>query len=109
MKGSVYNNQQLAGFLEKKPDGAFVFTYDDQYLKDPDLPSISLTLPKSRRQFTSDRLFPFFYGLLAEGINKEIQCTVLKIDEDDAFTRLLRTAYQETIGAITIKEVKDEV
>lgn len=34
----------------------------------------------------------FFFGLLSEGINKDIQCRLLKIDEDDDFTRLIQTA-----------------
>jgi serine/threonine-protein kinase HipA len=51
-------------------------------------------------------LFPFFYGLLSEGTNKEIQSKLLKIDENDDFTRLIKTAENDTIGAITIKEIR---
>jgi hypothetical protein len=43
--------------------------------------------------------------LLAEGENKLLQCRLLKIDEYDHFTRLLRTCATETIGGITVKEV----
>jgi HipA-like protein len=50
-------------------------------------------------------MFPFFSGLLAEGLNKQIQCRMLKIDEQDDFTRLIKTATTETIGAITLKQV----
>ena len=46
-----------------------------------------------------------FFGLLAEGDDKALQCRVLKIDEDDHFTRLLRTCAAETIGGVTVKEV----
>jgi serine/threonine-protein kinase HipA len=48
-------------------------------------------------------LFAFFQGLLAEGINKDIQCRLLKIDENDDFLRLLQTAGNDTIGAVTVK------
>jgi serine/threonine-protein kinase HipA len=51
------------------------------------------------------QLFPFFYGILSEGVNKDIQCRLLKIDEQDDFTRLLETAGEDTIGAITIKKI----
>ncbi|MBS4043355.1 MAG: HipA N-terminal domain-containing protein [Chitinophagaceae bacterium] len=106
MKAAVYNNEILAGILEKTSSGSYSFTYDDQYLQNSAYPSISLTLPKSEKSFSATNLFPFFYGLLAEGVNKTIQCGLLKIDEKDDFTRLLKTATNETIGAITIKEIE---
>ena len=96
----------LAGRLEETPDG-FRFAYDADYLADPDAPSISLTLPKRREPYTSSTLFPFFYGLLAEGVQKEIQCRQLRIDEADPFGRLLRTAGSDTIGAVTVAEEKE--
>ncbi len=104
---AVYYNQILAGILEKKEGPVYSFTYDPAYLTDQTLPAISLTLPKSNSSYEQSVLFSFFMGLLSEGINKEIQCRLLKIDEDDDFTRLLRTAGEDTIGAITIKEVKE--
>ena len=104
MKGAVYNNSILAGILEKDEFGKYIFIYDDLYLKEDENPPISLTLPKTNKRYQSDSLFPFFYGLLSEGVNKDIQCRLLKIDENDDFTRLLQTANDDTIGAITIKK-----
>ncbi|MBW6488067.1 HipA N-terminal domain-containing protein [Sulfurimonas sp.] len=49
-------------------------------------------------------LFPFFFNLLSEGNLKSMQCRELKIDEDDNFTRLLKTTQENTIGAITVEE-----
>ena len=63
---------------------------------------------KSEKEFYSDILFPFFYGLLAEGEEKVLQCRTLKIDENDHFTRLLKTADENTIGAITVRGIEDE-
>lgn len=103
MKGAVYNNEILAGYLEKTLIGEYVFTYTNAYYKDKEQPAISLTLPKNQQQYQSSQLFPFFHGLLSEGVNKDIQCSALKIDEKDAFTRLLKTTQADTIGAITIK------
>jgi HipA-like protein len=102
-KALVYNNDVLAGILEKRAPNDYRFSYDETYLSDPGLPSISLTLPKSEKEHMSSMLFSFFSGLLAEGINKEIQCRLLKIDENDDFTRLLKTAQDDSIGAITVK------
>lgn len=102
-KGGVYLNSRLAGMLEKTGEGEYIFRYDDAYLKDQQAPSISLTLPKTAPVHVAEELFPFFQGLLAEGVNKEIQCRLLRIDEKDDFTRLLRTAGEDTIGAVTVK------
>jgi HipA-like protein len=62
-------------------------------------------LPKTQQTWQSPVLFAFFAGLLAEGINKDIQCRLLRIDEEDDFTRLLKTAGGDTIGSITVKEI----
>lgn len=103
MKGLVYNNGELAGVLEKRGNNDYRFRYTDEYYYAQSKPSISLSLTKKQQEYRSDHLFAFFYGMLAEGALKEIQCSSLKIDEDDDFTRLLETAQKETIGAITIK------
>ncbi len=104
MKGIVYMNKIRAGTLEQLPGPTFRFTYDDSYLSDPSLPPVSITLPKSQKEFTAPVLFPFFSGLLSEGINKDLQCRLLHLDEDDEFRRLLKTAGNDTIGAVTIVE-----
>lgn len=105
-KAMVYNNNIPAGILEKKAPDDYCFVYNDEYFADPSLPPISLTLPKNKKEHQSPVLFSFFAGLLAEGINKDIQCRLLKIDEEDDFTRLIKTAGDDTIGAITVKEIK---
>lgn len=107
MKGGVFYNGLLAGYLEKDDDRGYLFRYDNDYFNDPSLPSISLTLPKTKQVYHSDRMFSFFYGLLSEGINKDIQCRLLKIDENDDFTRLLQTAGDDTIGAVTVKAIEE--
>ncbi|MDJ1471852.1 HipA N-terminal domain-containing protein [Cytophagaceae bacterium DM2B3-1] len=107
IQAGVYINDQLAGILEKVSDRHYIFRYDLQYFNDPDCLSISLSLPKDKQEYNSTTLFPFFYGLLSEGINKQTQCRLLHIDENDHFGLLLRTAHTNTIGAITVKEIKD--
>lgn len=108
-KAGIYYNDQLAGWLTKNGATDYSFQYNKDYWSDPAMPAISLTLPKTNREYHSNQLFSFFSGLLSEGINKDIQCRLLKIDENDDFTRLLKTATEDTIGAITIKEIKDEM
>jgi serine/threonine-protein kinase HipA len=101
----VYNNGILAGLLEKTAQGEYVFAYDDEYISNPQTSAISLTLPKSAQAYRSSHLFPFFFGILSEGVNKQTQCRLLKIDENDHFSLLLKTASIDTIGSITIKDV----
>ena len=102
MKAAVYNNKVMAGTLEKTKEG-YSYTYADEYFNDVQSPAISLSFPKNQKEYFSKYMFPFFSGLLSEGVNKQIQCRTLRIDEKDDFTRLIRTANTETIGAITIK------
>jgi serine/threonine-protein kinase HipA len=104
--GYVYFNDKLAGKLEKSIEG-YKFTYDNNYLLDKSQPSISISFPKSKNEFKSKDLFSFFFGLLAEGVNKDMQCKTLKIDENDHFTRLLKTAGSNTIGAVTIRGIDE--
>jgi len=109
MKGLVYNNKELAGYLEKDTDGHYLFRYEDEYFANETKPPISLSLPKNRKEHRSEKLFAFFFGLLSEGVNKDIQCRAYKIDEKDHFKRLLLTAGDDTIGAITIKPEDDDL
>lgn len=112
---NVYHNGQLAGTLiqhnPKSPTGRtgrYEFRYDDAWFANDKLPAISLTLPKTQQIYRADYLFPFFFNMLSEGVNKKLQCRQLKIDENDYFGLLLATATQDTIGAVTIKPVKNK-
>jgi serine/threonine-protein kinase HipA len=100
----VYNNDQLAGTLIQE-EKEYVFRYNDLYYNDSDKPSISLTLPKTKQEYRSEILFPFFFNMLAEGVNRELQSRRFRIDESDYFGLLLATAQYDTIGAITLEEI----
>lgn len=106
-KAAVYNNETLAGYLEKTKEGEYLFQYAEEYLANAETSAISLTLPKSKEIYRSKVLFPFFFGLLSEGVNKLTQCRLLKIDEEDHFSLLMKTAKIDTIGAITVKELSE--
>jgi len=103
-RANVFCRGILAGVLSKNNAG-YRFQYLPEYLSNSECPAISLSFPKQETAFESAVLFPFFFGLLAEGENKALQCRILKIDEDDHFTRLLKTCETETIGGVTIQEV----
>lgn len=104
--GIVYCAGRLAGRIEKTASG-YRFTYDPAYLADPASRPVSATLPKRIESYSSTTLFPFFFGLLAEGSLKEVQCRTLKLDENDPFGRLLKTAAVDTIGDVTVVEEQE--
>jgi len=99
----VYRNQNLAGILTETNQRNFVFTYTNVYFNDIQKPAISLTLPKTQQEYHSNLLFPFFFNMLSEGVNKKIQSLQLKIDENDYFGLLMATSQFDTIGAVSIK------
>lgn len=101
----VYRNGVLAGILSEENRNSFVFRYDEHYFNDTTKPAISLTLPKSKMEYTSQYLFPFFFNMLSEGVNRKLQSIQLKIDEEDNFGLLMATAQCDTIGAITVKPI----
>lgn len=101
--GKVFCGGYFAGRIDELPDG-YRFTYDVEYLASAETHDISLTLPKRSEPFRSAVLFPFFFGMLAEGILKDTQCRKLKLDENDHFGRLLKTAHSDTIGDVTVVE-----
>lgn len=102
-KADIYRNGLLAGNLTEEDRTSYIFRYDDKYFNDSSCPAISLTLPKSQQEYHSGYLFPFFYNMLSEGVNKKLQSIQLKIDEEDSFGFLLATAQYDTIGAVTVK------
>ena len=102
---NVYINKELAGILTHENE--YTFRYQDLYYSDPNKPAISLTLSKSKQEYTSPILFPFFFNMLAEGVNRQLQSRRYRIDETDYFGLLLATAQYDTIGAITLKGIKE--
>jgi HipA-like protein len=102
-QAAVYRNHELAGYLTEESRQHYIFRYDDNWLADARKPAISLTLPKRQTPYESDQLFPFFANLLSEGVNRHLQSSQLRIDENDSFGLLLATARYDTIGAITLR------
>jgi len=108
MKARVFNNNRLAGELEKLANGHYIFTYDDLYFNDSAALPISLTLPKSTKKHSSTVLFPFFFNMLAEGVNLDLQCRQHQIDPEDYFSLLTSTSSLDTIGSIRIEGIRED-
>lgn len=101
----IYRNGILAGLLIEENRKHYIFRYDEKYFMDENKPAISLTLPKTQKEYSSEFMFPFFFNLLSEGVNRKLQSVQLKIDEDDNFGLLAATAQYDTIGAVTVKPI----
>ncbi len=102
--GKVLVNGVSAGRIERLENGGYRFGYFLEYLARSGARPVSLTLPVSAVPYESGTLFPFFSGLLAEGNLKELQCRLYRMDPADDFTRLLKTASCDVIGAVTVEE-----
>ena len=107
-KGKVYRNGTAIGTLMLDDEGQYTFAYSYGYLQSVNALAISVNFPLQEETFISDELFPFFFNMLSEGSTKKLQCRTLRIDEDDHFTRLLKTTGSNTIGSITIKEMSKD-
>jgi serine/threonine-protein kinase HipA len=103
-QATIYNNDEVAGTLIETDERNYEFNYSDDYFNNKLKPAISLNLPKIKQHHKSEVLFPFFFNMISEGENKKLQSMVLKIDENDDFGFLLKTANDETIGAIRVVE-----
>ena len=106
--GNVFKNKKLAGTLTEVSKEEYVFRYEDAYFADPSLPAISLTLPKSQKEYRSNHMFSFFFNMLSEGENRDLQIQHLKLNENDDFGLLLATAQYDTIGAVTLQPEEEQ-
>ncbi len=101
----IYRDGLLAGTMTEESRGRYLFTYNEVYYDDATCPAVSLTLPKTQKEYRSEYLFPVFFNMLSEGVNRKLQSTQLHIDEQDHFGLLMATAQYDTIGALTVKPV----
>jgi len=101
----ILRNTQEVGVLTKLDDATYTFQYSQTYLDDSQARNISVNFPLQSEEFKSEYLFAFFFNMLSEGNVKKAQCRNMKIDEDDSFTRLLKTAKDDVIGSITVEEI----
>ncbi len=101
----IYRNGIFAGILTEENRQHYIFKYDEKYFNDTGKAAISLTLSKSQKEYSSQFLFPVFFNMLSEGVNRKVQSIQLKIDEEDNVGLLAATAQCDTIGAITVKPI----
>lgn len=98
----VYFQDLLAGFLTDFDDH-YEFQYTLDFIKNGH--PISVNLPLQKEAFESKTLFPFFDGLIIEGWLLNVAKENWKLNSNDRMSLLLLLG-QDTIGAVSVKEVK---
>jgi serine/threonine-protein kinase HipA len=107
-KAGILFKDREAGVLTQHDDGSFTFRYHDSWMEDQSKPAICLTLPKTKQEYQSLFLFPFFYNMLPEGSNKQVVCKHNRIDDNDYFGLLMTTAKTDSIGAVRVIKIESE-
>ena len=97
----VFVHDKEAGILQETDAGEYVFTYFKDYQDEP----VCLAMPVRKAPYCSNNLFPYFFNMLSEGSNRQVQSMLLHIDENDDFGIMLATARYDTIGAVTIQPI----
>ena len=105
-KGIVYLYDVKAGIVSEDSDGIFRFEYDKEYASGTDALPVSNTMPITDSIYESDRLFPFFDGLIPEGWLLGIAQESWKLNPRDRMGLLL-SCCRKCIGAVSVEEVKD--
>src|SRR5690554_8127689 len=105
-QAKIYFQDCLAGYLVEG-DSGYSFSYDKEYLENPNPKPISLTLPISDRMYQSNVLFPFFDGLIPEGWLLEIGEKHWKLNPRDRFELLINLC-RDTIGAVSVYPMEVE-
>lgn len=102
----IYYQEKLAGILSETDNG-YSFRYSQEYLSEPHVKSISLTIPLSNGMYHSKVLFPFFDGLIPEGWLLEIGEKHWKLNPRDRFELLINLC-RDTIGAVSVYPMEAE-
>jgi len=106
-QGKVYYNNDLAGIITETDDGEYLFAYDNDYIRRFPEQAITFTMPVSEKVYRSNRLFPFFEGLIPEGWLLEIATKSWKLNPNDRMGLLLACC-KNCIGAVSVINIDDE-
>lgn len=103
----IYYDSIVAGKLIETDDGEYSFTYTQEYVKEFPAKFITFSLPVRSESYLSNRLFPFFEGLIPEGWLLNIASKKWKINQNDRMGLLLACC-QNCIGAVSVQPIIEE-
>ena len=103
----IFYDTNLAGKLVETDDGEYTFSYTSEYVKNFPNQFITFTLPVRSESYRSNRLFPFFEGLIPEGWLLNIASKNWKINPNDRMGLLLACC-RNCIGAVSVQPIKEE-
>lgn len=106
-QAKVYYQDDLAGVLVETDDGEYEFTYDKEYVRSFPDRFLTFTMMVSEKTYRSNRLFPFFEGLIPEGWLLEIASKNWKINRNDRMGLLL-SCCRNCIGAVSVVSIKEK-
>ena len=108
-RAKVYYKNIVAGILTETDDGEYTFQYEKDYVADYPEQFITFTMPVTKEPYKSNRLFPFFEGLIPEGWLLDIATKNWKINANDKMGLLLACC-RDCIGAVSVVPLteKDE-
>ena len=106
-KASIYYNEIVAGILTETDDGDYLFEYTNDYIKNYSSKFITFTMPVRTGSYKSNRLFPFFEGLIPEGWLLNIATKNWKINPNDRMGLLLACC-QNCIGAVSVQSIIED-
>ena len=104
-KVNVYYGETYAGQLVELSKGSYEFTYDDTFLSDSSTPPVSVNMPKSKKVYHADKIFPVFTNMLPEGANRRALCRLMKVDETDFSGMPEMICGMDAIGKFVLRKV----
>lgn len=96
-----------AGVLTETDQGEYVFEYLAEYIEKYEQQFITFQMPVRKQVYRSNRLFPFFDGLIPEGWLLNIATESWKIQSNDRMGLLLACC-QNCIGAVSVHPIINE-
>lgn len=96
-----------AGVLTETDQGEYVFEYLIEYIEKYGQQFITFQMPVRKQVYRSNRLFPFFDGLIPEGWLLNIATESWKIQSNDRMGLLLACC-QNCIGAVSVHPIINE-
>ncbi|NOX86115.1 MAG: phosphatidylinositol kinase [Chlorobi bacterium] len=106
-KAKVYYKDVLAGILTETDDGEFLYQYDENYVTRYPGQFITFTMPVTGELYQTNRLFPFFEGLIPEGWLLDIASKNWKINPNDKMG-LLMACCRDCIGAVSVVPITEK-